>query len=155
MDYFEYAVKTADKKYNDNMHKSLTKMHKFLIDKGIASSFKEVKELPRIEIIGTDDNGRERLIMKDLIESQDINVLESSVGYNTYYPAKKCGVIKSTTKTNGNYYTVFTVTSGLLSLTGTSVNLPAGFVTYEPKISANFSLPMSFSKAVRVISDLL
>lgn len=111
MDYLEYVVKTADKKYNDNMHKSLTKMQKFLIKKGIASSFKEVKELPRIEIIGTDDNGRERLIMKDLMESQDINVLESSVGYNTYYPATKCGVIKSTTKTSGNYYTVFIVTS--------------------------------------------
>lgn len=86
-------------------------MQNFLVNKGFASSFKSIKKLPRIEIKGTDINGRERIIMKDIIDTFDINVLETSNGFNSYYPFVNKGVIKSTTKTSGVYFTEFTVTS--------------------------------------------
>lgn len=70
-----------------------------------------MKELPRIEIKGTGDSGRERLIMKDIMNTFDINILECSNGYDTYFPLIQNGVIKCTTKNNGTFYTVFSVIS--------------------------------------------
>ena len=111
MNYLEYAEKIADEIFVEKMQISLSKMQRFLVNKKVASSLKEVKGLPRIEIKGISDNGRERLIMEDLTNSFDINDLECSNGYDTYYPLTLSGVIKCTTKNNGTFYTIFSVIS--------------------------------------------
>ena len=111
MNYLEYAGKIADEIFVEKMQISLSKMQRFLVDKKVASSLKEVKKLPRIEIKGISDNGRERLIMEDLTNSFDINDLECSNGYDTYFPLTLSGVIKCTTQNNGTFYTVFSVIS--------------------------------------------
>lgn len=108
---FDKLLQYAENEYIENMQKSLSKMQDFLIKKGVSSSFREVKELPRIEIKGTAENGKERLLLKDVRDRFDVNVFECSVGFNTYYPIIKKGTIKFTTKENGSFYTVFTVIS--------------------------------------------
>lgn len=97
---FDDLLQYADNKFIEDMQKSLSKMQNFLIQKCVSSSFREVKELPRIEIKGTSGNGKERLLLKDIEDTFDINILECSTGFNTYYPIIKNGVIKCTTQRN-------------------------------------------------------
>ena len=108
---FDDLLQYADNKFIEDMQKSLSKMQIFLIQKGVASSFREVKELPRIEIKGTSENEKERLLLIEVEDTFDVNDLECSIGFNTYYPIIKNGVIKCTTQRNGSFYTVFNVIS--------------------------------------------
>lgn len=103
-------IEEIEKNHKDLIRNSLNKMQSFLVDKGIAPARKEVKSLPRIEIKGTHENGKERLIREEVEKKYNINELESSDGFNTYYPPIHTGVIKSKTLHNGTYYTMFKIT---------------------------------------------
>lgn len=104
-------IEEINKEHTELICKSLTKMQNFLVDNGIAPSRKEVKSFPRIEIKGVHKNGKERLIREEIEQSYDIDLLEESKGFNTYYPPIETGVIKSSTEYYGTYYTMFNVTS--------------------------------------------
>lgn len=104
-------LEESEEKRKDLIRDSLYKMQRFLVEHGVAQSRREVKCFPRIEIKGTHVNGKERLIREEVEQKYDINVLECSVGFNTYYPPIRTGVIKSGTVMNGTYYTMFNVVS--------------------------------------------
>lgn len=96
---------------NELLPKSLFKMQKFLVSQGYADTFRNIKNMPRIEIKGLASNGKERLLVKELREAYDSNILEESTRFNTLYPLIDEGVIKYKSARDENRYTHFKVIS--------------------------------------------
>ena len=100
LDDEEYAIKKA---------MAIKKMQGFLLEKGYADTFQNIKKLPRITIKGLDANGYERLIAKELRKRVGESDIELSNGFNTIYPLLKTGVICYKTA-NGTHYTHYRTT---------------------------------------------
>ena len=100
LDDEEYAIKKA---------MAIKKMQGFLLEKGYADTFQNIKKFPRITIKGLDANGYERLIAKELRKRVGESDIELSNGFNTIYPLLKTGVICYKTA-NGTHYTHYRTT---------------------------------------------
>ena len=68
------------------MPSTLKKMQDYLVSNGIASKFGDIKKLPRIEIKGIGDNGKERQLGKEVRERFGLDAMEASKKFNTFYP---------------------------------------------------------------------
>lgn len=98
-----------DQDYEIRKAMAIKKMQDFLLEKGYADSFQNIKKLPRITIKGLDANGYERLIAKELRKRVGESEIELSNGFNTIYPLLKTGVICYKTA-NGTHYTHYRTT---------------------------------------------
>lgn len=87
---------------------ALKKMQDFLVQKGHAQCFRDIKKLPRIEIKGRDINGGERRIGKEIRENYGISIDEANEKLNVFFPIFQEGVIKYESR-EGNHYTHFKV----------------------------------------------
>lgn len=87
---------------------ALRKMQEYLVTNNYASKFGNIKRKPRIEIKGVSDNGAERLLGKEIRERFDLDWLEASRKFNTFYPIWSEGVIKYESK-KGKHYSHFKV----------------------------------------------
>ena len=88
---------------------TLKKMQRYLIENHYAESFREIKTKNTIEIKGTDDNGFERLIGREIKEKYGMDIVEAADKFNTLYPIFEEGIIKYNSK-KGIHYTHFKVT---------------------------------------------
>ena len=98
-----------DEEYEIKKAMAIKKMQGFLLEKGYADTFQNIKKLPRITIKGLDANGYERLIAKELRKRVGESDIELSNGFNTIYPLLKTGVISYKTA-NGTHYTYYRTT---------------------------------------------
>ena len=95
--------------YEEFLLKTTKKMQDFFIEEQIAKSLRDIKKMPTISIKGVDENGAERLIAADLRKKVGSDVLDSSTGFNTFFPLIKQAVIHY--HANGiTYYTHYEVT---------------------------------------------
>lgn len=94
----------------DELYNSVIKKTQRLMEsKGMALSLREIKEFNRINLAGSRNDG-ERLLRLELVEKYGEEILEQSLGYHILYPFIDEGVIKTTTKRNEIFYTLFYVT---------------------------------------------
>lgn len=110
LDDEEYAIKKA---------MAIKKMQGFLLEKGYADTFQNIKKLPRITIKGLDANGYERLIAKELRKRVGESDIELSNGFNTIYPLLKTGVIcyKTANETHYTHYRTTDVSEQTFGIT--------------------------------------
>lgn len=102
---FSYS---QDEIFNELMPSTLKKMQDYLVSNGIASKFGDIKKLPRIEIKGIGDNGKERQLGKEVRERFGLDAMEASKKFNTFYPIWPEGIIKYASAW-GNHYSHFKV----------------------------------------------
>lgn len=88
---------------------TLKKMQRYLIENHCADSFRDIKNKNMIEIKGTDDNGFERMVGREIKEKYGMDIVEAADKFNTLYPIFKEGVIKYSSNL-GRHYTHFKVT---------------------------------------------
>ncbi len=112
MEYYNDKLKMLQSIYANNISQvssALKKMELFLVDKGVIDSAKDVKKMCRIEVKGIADNGKERLVQKEVEEKFGTEVLEDSDAYGSLYPVFDSGVIVCKTENEGTYYSQYDV----------------------------------------------
>lgn len=91
---FRKLLEKQDEEFIQNMRVALKKMQRVFIENGYANTAHDIKRLSRFEIQGVAQNGLERLVYYDLLETVGPDEIEDSDGANTFYPVVKSGVIK-------------------------------------------------------------
>lgn len=99
---FELLCMT-DEDYEVLLQQTAKKIQEYLVNEKLAKSFRELKKLPRIAIKGKDNNGKERLISRELRSCIGTDIIEQSEGFNTFYPKIKEGVIRYETESDTRY----------------------------------------------------
>lgn len=94
---------------NINCDNVIYRMRKFLEDKGIADSFRYIKSLDTIELVGLSDNGGERVLFNDIVCEYGEDIVWGNEGSRYLMPSIPEGVIKSRTSKGAIYYTHFRV----------------------------------------------
>ncbi len=94
---------------NINCDNVIYRMRKFLEEKGIADSFRYVKSLDTIELVGLSNNGGERVLFKDIVREYGEDIVWGNEGSKYLMPSIPEGVIKSRTSKGAIYYTHFKV----------------------------------------------
>ncbi|MDD3221026.1 MAG: hypothetical protein PHG07_01395 [Lachnospiraceae bacterium] len=93
---------------NDNI---IYRVRKFLEEKGTAESFRYIKSLDTIELVGTSKNGKERVLVHDIVREYGEGTVKNNCGYEYLIPCIPEGVIKSRTDEGVIYYTHFKATN--------------------------------------------
>lgn len=83
------------------------RVRKFLEEVGIAETFRYIKSLDTIELIGVSDNGGERVLLNDVMSEYGEDAVRNNCGFQYLIPCIPEGVIKSRTKNGVIYYTHF------------------------------------------------
>lgn len=96
--FLEYTSENIIKKYR-----------KYTETRGIAESFGYIKSLSTYELVGVSENGKERVLLNDMIKEYGEDIVHNNDGYRYLIPPIPEGVIKSRTKDNTIYYTHFKV----------------------------------------------
>lgn len=87
----------------------IKKTQTFLQNNEIADSFRYIKSLDTIELTGVSSNGKERVIIDEVIDEYGEEIVTNDTGFNYLYPCISEGVIKSRTIAGVIYYTHFRV----------------------------------------------
>lgn len=91
------------------MDNIIKKTHQFLVDNGIADTFQFIKSLDTIELTGTSENGKERVLLNDIIDEYGKDTVVKDIAFQFLIPCIPEGVIKSRTRSGAIYYTHFKV----------------------------------------------
>ena len=85
------------------MDNIIKKTHQFLVDNGIADTFQFIKSLDTIELTGTSENGKERVLLND-IDKMNIgkDTVVKDIAFQFLIPCIPEGVIKSRTQKWGD-----------------------------------------------------
>lgn len=85
------------------------RVRKFLEEKGTAETFRYIKSLDTIELVGISDNGKERVLVNDIMREYGEDTVRNNGGFKYLFPCIPEGVIKSRTDKDVIYYTHFKV----------------------------------------------
>lgn len=91
------------------MDNIIKKTHQFLVDNGIADTFQFIKSLDTIELTGTSENEKERVLLNDIIDEYGKDTVVKDIAFQFLIPCIPEGVIKSRTRSGAIYYTHFKV----------------------------------------------
>lgn len=85
------------------------KVRRFLEEKGTAETFRYIKSLDTIELVGISDNGKERVLANDIMREYGEETVCNNDGFKYLFPCIPEGVVKSRTNDGVIYYTHFKV----------------------------------------------
>ncbi len=83
------------------------RVRKFLEEAGIAETFRYIKSLDTIELVGASNNGGERVLLDDVMSEYGKDEVRNNEGFQYLIPCIPEGVIKSRTKNGVIYYSHF------------------------------------------------
>lgn len=112
------AKRRKEKSQRQVIYESTNKMQRFLEKKGLASSRTELERKTTIEIIGTSEDGRERLIIPELREKYGSDTIELDDSFQILMPFILKGTIIMNLNNETRYeeYEVYNITDTKFSL---------------------------------------
>lgn len=96
---------------DDTTNNTIKKMRAFLEENGISETFRYIKNLDTIELLGVSDNGGERVLLNEILHEYGEETVKNNVGFKYLIPCIPEGVIKCKTDKGVIYYTHFRITN--------------------------------------------